>query len=88
MKKKEDQNNYILLEDVKTEIENSFIYNGWVTIYKSTEKPNDPEAGIIYCSICHKRNVSKIFKECGLDLQLGHGRPGFVFSYSNIKINC
>jgi len=74
-----------LFEDIKKEIENQFIKNGWVLLYATTSTFKDVKQGSLYSTLIKNRRLKISKKNFDWELHYGSGKPGFVFSWKNDK---
>lgn len=68
--------------DLKREINNLFVNDGWVTVQRSCYSAASGESDGIYCALVKNNAVSDAMKSHRWNLYRGSGRPGFSFSFS------
>src|SRR4051794_36820210 len=72
---------YFLYDEIKKEIDNSFIKNGWVTIYKTDHKEGDEQT--IFCCLVSARRIKAYRTD--RDWKIRPGSEGKPTIYGNGK---
>lgn len=67
--------------DLKREIEGLFVNDGWVTVFRSRHSDASGESDDVYCALVKNNAVSDAMRSHRWNLQMGSGRPGFIFSF-------
>jgi hypothetical protein len=65
--------------DLKREIDDQFISDGWITVFRSQISSESFESDGVYCALVKNRVVSDAMKSHEWNLRIGSGRPGFSF---------
>lgn len=75
--------NDLKFSDIKDKINNRFIHNGWVTLYKNYDSIENEHTGTFFSALINKTEISRVMNVYNWDLSIGSGRPGFEIEYSN-----
>ncbi len=67
--------------DLKREIDSLFVSDGWVTVFRSNHSGASGESDAVYCALVKNSAVPDAMRSHSWNLQMGSGRPGFIFSF-------
>lgn len=67
--------------DLKREINDLFVSDGWVTVFRSHHSGASGESDAVYCALVKNSAVSDAMRDHRWNLSIGSGRPGFIFSF-------
>ena len=72
-------------DDIKKQIENGFIKQGWVTVFSFGHNFKNVEQGGLYSALVSSDKVKDALQNYSWELRYGSGRPGFVSYYKDKK---
>lgn len=65
--------------DLKREIDDQFISDGWITVFRSQISSASGESDGVYCALVKNSVFSEAMNSHEWNLRIGSGRPGFSF---------
>lgn len=72
--------------DLKREIDDLFVRDGWVTVFRSSHSVESGEEDAVYCALVKNTAISAAMRNHEWNLRKGSGRPGFEFSSSGGRL--
>lgn len=75
----------LLLKDLKQQIENSFIDQGWIMVLSFGQNFKGVQQGGLYSTMVNPSKVPAALKNYSWEIHFGSGRPGFVSYFEDNK---